>query len=67
MSVNLKFPSVCIDCTNRRVGCHGSCGPYNESKKEYSAKKNDLDKKQQMYREVARYYIDTAARNSRKD
>lgn len=35
----LKMRDTCLGCTNRRVGCHGSCEKYLSAKAELEAAK----------------------------
>lgn len=66
MSVNLRFESNCNGCTRRAVGCHSTCGDYKKRKDAYNAKKKELDKEKRRQMDVARYYINTVVRNTKK-
>jgi len=38
----MSFITCCMNCTERTVGCHGSCERYNSQKEENQKKKQDL-------------------------
>lgn len=57
------FPSVCKDCTERAVGCHGSCERYKDAKAAYDAK---VEQKWENIRNevtIGRYIKQSVARN----
>ena len=46
-----KKDNPCIDCINRRIGCHGSCSQY----KEFKIKMSDMRKKEKEYHSTRSY------------
>lgn len=66
MSVTLQFESNCNGCGERSIGCHSTCGDYKKKKDAYEAKKKVLNEEKKKQMDVARYYINTVARNTKK-
>ena len=40
----MKIQTVCRDCNDRQVGCHGNCERYIRSKREFEDQKDELRK-----------------------
>lgn len=49
MRIGYGKHTVCRDCTDRVVGCHGSCEKYISEKAEAKEKSDSIKKEKQLY------------------
>lgn len=52
-----KFFKCCIDCQDRRVGCHAKCPKYNEDKKGWYRLNNSIRDGEKTTKKTATVYV----------
>lgn len=51
-----RYFEDCINCENRKPGCHSYCKSYKDSKKKQLEDKERIDKSNRLDREFISYY-----------
>ena len=52
----------CYKCTERHVGCHGTCKRYNDELEEHKKKKKQIQQQRRKAGEIADYSVQQVAR-----
>ena len=47
MGLKYNAVTVCKDCQERHVGCHGTCEKYKTQKAEWDAQRDEINRKKQ--------------------